>query len=88
MVDDPQDLAADAKRPERPRYWWFGPESVARLREQLNAVGDDVERLMAIPYAKDGQLALKFRVIPTAEASARVAPMPDVNDSWQCPPIC
>jgi hypothetical protein len=62
-------------------YWWFGPDSVAQLRDHLNSAAPDC-RLEVRPDGDD----LTLHVVPDGVSSQDSALV--TNKSFLCPPIC
>jgi hypothetical protein len=71
------------------RYWWFDERSSRELARRI-AAGGPGHRLLDIPYEKDGQPALRFRVV-SGDGGVSIESHEaghDVNDSHPCPPDC
>lgn len=63
-------------------FLWFGPATVAELREQLNAVGS--ARLEIHDDGRDATIV----VVPEDADGARGQPLRPLNESHWCPPDC
>jgi hypothetical protein len=74
------------KKPAKkaPAFWWFEPETVDQLREQLNAAGPGARLEVRIGAKK----AMTLSVVPSGAIAAPATAVVPLNKSHICPPFC
>lgn len=65
-------------------FYWFAGESVRELRRQLDVVGDEAR----VEFHVDGNHATIEVQEPAQEGVEPLRPLPRINDSHICPPVC
>ena len=66
-------------------YFWFSGDSVRELRRQLDVVGDDAR--VEFHIDENNHATIEVRE-PTQEGIEPLRPLPAINDSHICPPVC
>lgn len=68
--------------PKVDEYTWFGWDTVASLRDQLDAAGEGSRLEVRVDSKKNMTLRVVGSGVTTQDASG------DLNKSFICPPIC